>query len=259
MTSLCYVYAVQARGARLPSRVLGFRDRRLFAVSHRDLEAVVSEIEEDTLQGTEEDILRHEVVVEAVRQMGPAIPVRFGTVMRDPVAVANALGARYSTLAGDLERLGDKVELGVTILWHEPAVEDTAEEDESSGEQTPGTRYLRAKYSQYRRDAGLRDRAARLARELDGELAAHALDRRCTVLPTPRLMMRAAYLLRPPDVEAFRGAFAELKRKRSDLRFLLTGPWPPYSFVTTAEVARESGLDRLLHSVWREPRPAAQK
>jgi Gas vesicle synthesis protein GvpL/GvpF len=31
-------------------------------------------------------------------------------------------------------------------------------------------------------------------------------------------------------VDPFRAAVAELQRSHADLGFLLTGPWPPYSF-----------------------------
>jgi hypothetical protein len=258
MTSYCYVYALQARGVPRPPTIAGFHQRPLFTVPHRDLEAVVSQIERDKLRMTEANVLHHEAVVEAVRQMGPAIPVRFGTLMRDPVAVVAALDVNYPALIQDLERLGDKVELGLSVLWHAPAIEDALGEDDASGARTPGTRYLQAKLSQYRRDARFREMAGRRAQELDGALAPHALDRRCAVLPTERLMMRAAYLTRPADVKAFQDIFAELSRRHPDLRFLMTGPWPPYSFVTTRESGGGSERNRLLDGASRELRTAAQ-
>lgn len=43
-------------------------------------------------------------------------------------------------------------------------------------------------------------------------------------------LARSAYLVERGDVDAFRAAVAELQRSHADLGFLLTGPWPPYSF-----------------------------
>lgn len=43
-------------------------------------------------------------------------------------------------------------------------------------------------------------------------------------------LRRCAYLVERGGVDAFRGAVAELQRSHPDLGFLLTGPWPPYSF-----------------------------
>src|SRR5436309_4361847 len=101
MTRSCYVFAIQARGTPLPPTVLGFGNRALFAVPHLDLEAVASELDHATIEPSGENVLHHEVVVEAVRQMGPAIPVRFGTVLPDPDAIMRALGSRYALLTED--------------------------------------------------------------------------------------------------------------------------------------------------------------
>jgi hypothetical protein len=207
------------------------------------MEAVISEHDQDVPQATEENMLHHEAVVEAVRSVSPAIPVRFGTLMHDRAAVASALATRYATLVNDLECLGDKVEMGLTVLWREPAVANAGRQDEASRLQPPGTRYLQRKFSQYQHDALLRDRAEQLARELDSELAPLALETRSSVLPTRRLVMRAAYLVHPSHVKPFEGAFGEIRGKRPDLRFLLTGPWPPYSFVTTTDADRRSRPD----------------
>ena len=43
-------------------------------------------------------------------------------------------------------------------------------------------------------------------------------------------LRRCAYLVERGSVDSFRGAVAELQRSHSNVGFLLTGPWPPYSF-----------------------------
>jgi hypothetical protein len=43
-------------------------------------------------------------------------------------------------------------------------------------------------------------------------------------------LRRCAYLVERGSVGAFRDAVAKLQRSHPDLGFLLTGPWPPYSF-----------------------------
>jgi len=65
------------------------------------------------------------------------------------------------------------------------------------------------------------------------------------VLPTSHLALRAAYLLEPSRVGAFRGAFEEVRQARPYLRLLLSGPWPPYSFVTPQDTLSSVLLDRL--------------
>jgi Gas vesicle synthesis protein GvpL/GvpF len=43
-------------------------------------------------------------------------------------------------------------------------------------------------------------------------------------------LLRCSYLVEHAGVGVFRYAVAELQRSHPDLGFLLTGPWPPYSF-----------------------------
>jgi hypothetical protein len=227
-------------------------------VPWRDLAAATSPLELGALRATVEDVVRHEAIVEALRRLGPALPVRFATVLADAQALAHALAVRYDVLVADLARLGDKVELGLTVLWDPPS---TQGEEPATGSEAvreahgPGARYLQARLAAHRREAAARDRARALARELDRELSVHALERRCTILPTARLAVRAAYLLDPGRVPAFQDTFAEIRRVHPDLRFLLSGPWPPYSFVTPPEGGERSALGRGLHDAGRH-RPA---
>jgi Gas vesicle synthesis protein GvpL/GvpF len=157
-------------------------------------------------------------------------------------------------LVADLARLGDKVEFGLSVLWDPPRPQG---EEQPSGSrvareaQGPGARYLHARLAAHRREVAVRERAGALARELDRALSGHALERRCTVLPTPRLVVRAAYLLAPGHVPAFQDTFAELRRAHPDLHLLLSGPWPPYNFVTPPEGGEQSALSRGLHDAGR--------
>ncbi len=231
MTSACYVYAIVPRGAPLPVGAAA----ELSLVPWRDLAALTGRRAEDGTRVSPEAVLRHEAVVEAARRQGPALPVRFGTVFRDAEAVACALAERYEPLAADLERLGDRVELCLTVLWPAPPVEDTPAPAPSDPETSAGARYLHARAAELRREEALTERAEAVARELEQAFGALALERRVSLLPTPRVAVRTAYLLDAAAVADFRAAFQATRRARGELRLLLTGPWPPYSFVTPPE------------------------
>jgi hypothetical protein len=184
-----------------------------------------------------ESVLHHESVVEAVRKQGPALPVRFGTVFRDATSVASALAERYAPLTADLDRLGDKVELSMTALWATPP----SEEERTITAQRAGARYLQARAAEVRREEALKARARAAAEQLDQLLCGLALDQRVTLAPTPRVALRSAYLLDQAQVTDFQASFEAMRSTAAELRFLLTGPWPPYSFVTRTE---ESTTDR---------------
>ena len=265
MGSACYVYAIVRRDMPLPPRGAGGADAELALVPWRELAAVTAPMEDGGAPRTVEAVLRHEAVVEEVRRQGSALPVRFGTVFRDAAAVAAALAERYEPLAADLDRLGDKVELSLTALWASPPSGDGAasgrRQEEAPAARGAGARYLYARAAEQRRKDASKERARAVARELDAIVGGLAIERRESLLPTPRVAVRTAYLLDPARVSAFRAAVEGIRGTRGELRFLLTGPWPPYSFVrrTDAEgdAAAGGGLStlvrRLTDEMWGRP------
>lgn len=242
-----YVYAIAAPNVRLRMDVSGFGGP-LLILPYGELGAVVSrvpaaEAANVASAANAENLMRHEAVVEAVRLQGPALPVRFGTVLADGEAVSRALAAHYDALREDLLRVGDKIELGISVLWQqtdEPsgaarsdvgaAKRSAADTPDDTGR--PGLAYLRARQAEYRRTESVRERAQMIAGELDTLLRPHALACHRSMCPSERLALRDVYLLERERVDAFESAVAGLRQSHREARFLVSGPWPPYSFVT---------------------------
>jgi hypothetical protein len=195
---------------------------------------------------TMKTVLQHEAVVESLRGRYPALPVRFGTFFRSADSIASSIEEQYELLAADLVRVGDKAELSITALWAStPCADDTARHADDAMARHEGARYLRARAFDLRRDDARKERARALAQEIDDTLGTLALERRTSLVPTPRIALRVAYLLDPVNVESFRAAFDAVRGVRIDLRLLLTGPWPPYSFVRHTEDQDERRDHRL--------------
>lgn len=253
-----YVYAIVAADTQ-PQQIAG-SGGPLFIVRSGALGAVVATISEspqeervaapETSPGTSpgttaaapptRSLLRHEAIVEAICDEIPALPVRFGTTMPNAEALARALERHAETLLADLRRLGGKVEMGVIALWN-PAEQTGAPtggepsqpgEPDEPDESRPGVSYLRQRQAQYRREEATRARAQRLGHDLDDELGPHALLTRRSVCPSERMALRDAYLLERANIQAFERAFEAARRQHREARLLLSGPWPPYSFVT---------------------------
>jgi Gas vesicle synthesis protein GvpL/GvpF len=243
-----YVYAIVASDTHLPEGVAGFGSPP-HILCCRELGAVVSHMSvagmDDVRQAaTTENLLRHEQVVEAVCSRGPALPVRFSTVLPNEEAVTHALATRYDTLRADLRRIGDKIEMGITVLWPSPEAQSStpnrsaevggrADDGAVSADRRAGLAYLRSRRVEYRKAESAREHAQALARDLDAVLRPHALDCHRGLCPSERLALRDLYLMERKQVSAFEKAFDEVQRRHMEVRFLLSGPWPPYSFVTS--------------------------
>lgn len=241
MAERCYVYAIVPATAGLPEGLIGFGGQ-LQTIIWGDLGAVVSSVDASDRQDalapppSRENLLRHEAVVEAVCECSAALPVRFGTVLADSDAVSRALARHYEMLLADLARLGDKIELGVMALWRDARWSEPAHHSAGSGAR--GTAYLAARLAEHRQAEAARKRAEALAAELDAGLRPHVIESRRRLCPSERLALRDAYLAERERRGALEEAFDEVRRRHPELRLLLSGPWPPYSFVTRAEQER---------------------
>ncbi len=234
-----YIYAIAASDSRLPENVSGFGDQPRI-LPYGELCAVVSRLRTADADGivpaaTAENLLRHETAVEAVCASGEALPVRFGTVLADEEAVTGALATQYATLRNDLRRVGGKFEMGVTALWRPATAHSDAPAlgpDAAPADGRPGLAYLRARQAEHRRTESLREQARILARAVDAALRPLALECHRGLCPSERLALRDVYLLERERIGAFEGAFDEVRKQHQEVRLLLSGPWPPYSFVT---------------------------
>jgi hypothetical protein len=156
-----------------------------------------------------ESLWRHEELVEALMETRDLLPVRFGTLLADEAAVAQAVGGRSGQLAGQLERVRGAVEIAVRVA-------DRASSPLSGQTGTSGTDYMR-----------LRAESVRIARVIHDELSAVARD--STTRPGPELM-RGAYLVERGGVDDFVARVRRLQDVNPGLDLICTGPWPPYSF-----------------------------
>ena len=145
-----------------------------------------------------------EALLERLMEDRDLLPMRFGTVVADERAAAEAIAPRSAALAAALERVRGAVELSVRAIAHRPEAP------------ADGGEYLRERVA-----------AERVARALHEPLAALARD--SAVLDGPEAL-RAAYLVDRGEVGAFVERFCALQREHRELAIVCTGPWPPYSF-----------------------------
>jgi hypothetical protein len=205
-----------------------------YSVVYQNVAAVVSALNTSHLPPAETNVLRHEAVVEALMADRTVLPARFGTFLKDYAALRSVIVLYYACLVTNLQRLCGRVEIGVQVLWDEGQVQSTDRPDASHPHQTPvnGRAYMLGKLKVEQRNSAWRQQAETLAAELHLPLARLAVENTQQVLATPRLLLRASYLISREQVTVFRQEIENLRPAYPKLRFLCTGPWPPYSFVT---------------------------
>ena len=217
---MIYLYAIAEELDGLPE-VPGVDGTPLARRSLEGLDLVVSEHEGREIAASEEAVLAHAHVVEGLVERSAALlPARFGRGFSDEAALREAIAGRAASLREALAQVRGCIEVGVRVLAAEPAPPPAAAE---SGRAYMETRLARSEETE------------RLARELHEPLAALARAATRTVGATPRLLLSGAYLVEPGELDAFRSRVGELEAAHTELTFVTTGPWPPYSFAPGGE------------------------
>ncbi len=192
----------------------------LRAVPADGLAAVCAPAERE--DATVDALWRHEETVEALMEDRDLLPVRYGTRLEDEAAAARAIDERREELVAALERVRGAVELSLRVIAAEREEGDARRP--ANRAELSGAEYIRAKARLVaRHEAGVRT----LHEPLD------ALARESVVRPPrpPSELLRGAYLVDRSAVGSFTALVARAQQASPELRLLLTGPWPPYSFV----------------------------
>jgi hypothetical protein len=159
-------------------------------------------------------VLRHHAVVEA---LGDCLPARFGTLVDDEASLVEMLRARQQELLARLDSVAGRRELAVTGLW-------TAAEPVESTEGGPGRRFMEQRRARARRA----EDARRIAEELASAAGVSDQDARHMLTPSVGVAFSSALLVPAEDAAEIK---SRLEQSRpSDVRILVHGPWPPYTF-----------------------------
>jgi hypothetical protein len=237
-----YVYGVVS--ASTQPEGTGIRSRPVELVPEGEVAALVSAVPADEFGEAslrerlndrawlERTAREHEEALEGVLERTAVIPFRLCTVYERREHVSEFLSAHGPALADLLRRLDGRVELGVKAYFA-PAAQER-EEAQS------GREYLLRRQRE-RQEA---EEAARFksecARESHEALAAAAEDARANPPQPPELsgrtdemLLNGAYLVRRDDGR-LADAVAELESRYGPrgMTYEVTGPWPPYNFVS---------------------------
>ena len=172
---------------------------------------------------TRGDLLAHHDLVSAIFARAQAIlPARFPTIFDSVDAVTDRLRAQEVDLKSQLDRVRGRCELALTILWttaDEPTVTVAAE--------TPGRNYLEQRQLAFAGSDRRRARARELADEVERLARPNLVTVRHSIIPSERVALSSALLVPRSHAVEVR---ARLVRTEQDVRILVNGPWPPYTF-----------------------------
>ncbi len=201
---------------------MGLRGQPLIVVRHADLAAYASSFGAPAENFGRADLIAHHEIISRLAAEMDVLPARFPTWLADEEALRRELDRRRGDLGEALARVRGRVELAVTAIWTEAPGELPLPEAT-----TPGRKYLLGRQQAFSGSDKRRARARALAHETERLTGDDLVEVRHQVCPSATVALSSAVLVPRANAEAVK---IRLARGERDVRILINGPWPPYTF-----------------------------
>ena len=175
-------------------------------------------------------IREHDLVIRAALESGHTpVPIRFGQVAGSDDDVAAHLASR--DYRPDLERIAGCIEFGIRVLDPEAHDAEPVQPLELEGAASgPGATHMKMLAARMQALERTRARSLDAARALDAELSRWVRETRIAPSDKPA-GATVAHLVQTGAADTYVARARELSHVHPPLRIVVTGPWPPYSFV----------------------------
>jgi len=235
-----YVYCIIQSESPLTFGPLGIGHdpAEVHTVHFKNLAAVVSATPMVVHDPTRENVLAHQRVNETVMLQHTVLPMSFGTVFKTTNDIVELLRSAYDAFTDVLQKMRDKVEFGLKVLWdRDQIIREIEEQDEDIrrlkneiSTQKGSTYFARMQYGRMI-DAALQARSEQYVDDIFRSLRDVAVASRSNKPIGDRMIMNAAFLVSRDREQAFDARVKEIGQRHDKLTFKYTGPWPPYNFV----------------------------
>jgi hypothetical protein len=235
-----YVYCIIRANVPLRFGAIGMDEQwaDVYTINYKDMAAVVSDVPIVPLDSTRENVLAHERVNETVMRDHTVIPMSFGTIFKTREDIVELLRSAYDAFADVLNKMQDKLEFGLKVLWDRDEIVRAIEQEDEDihrlkseiSSQRGSTYFARMQYGRLI-DAALQQRSERYVAEFLQRLRDVSVASRVNRAIGDKMIMNAAFLVQRDQEQTFDRRIKEIASHFDKLTFKYTGPWPPYNFV----------------------------
>ena len=237
-----YIYCIirSSKAVSFGNIGIGGRGDEVKTLGYDDIHAVVSLVPLMKYETSRENMMAHELVIERVMKYYAVLPLRFATVMNDESDVRQLLKGKYERFVEELERVENKVELGVKAIAKKDVVFEEillknndirVLKEKIEGLPYEKTYYDRLAIGQMVENA-LEDEKKKYRKIILEALEPVALEMRENKKFGDRMIVNASFFVDKEREGQFDDCVNELGEQYGDkIIFKYVGGIPPYSFV----------------------------
>lgn len=220
-----YVYCLAETIEALTAPVVGISGENVELVKVQDFSLLVSRFTGESAPVTRENVMTHDNVVRSVLNETTPLPFRFGSVVTEQ-QLDSYLNTHRADLKAKLAQVRGCVEMSVKIILNT----DQNKMTESGIGDGPGTRFLEEKRREILGGERRSEEAKEVATWLNEQVGTYVRQEELSLCPTEKLIVAAAHLVSRDQLAEYRDRLADARKTRPELHFLVSGPWPPYTF-----------------------------
>jgi len=222
-----YPYCFAAGIDRLNSTIPGVSGARVRLIKIEDIVAVVSFCRAKLVPVTRKNALAHAAAVHSVFRQTTPLPFRFGTLVTEE-ELRSYVKTHRQALKAQLAHVRGCAEMNVRVSGPRPDAPPALVPAQPIG---PGTRFLMEKRKEFRGEEWRTAQKAELSGWLAEKLGKLIRDENINMVPAERAVLaRVDHLVEWGNVPEYRERMATAIAERPETRFMVSGPWPPYSF-----------------------------
>jgi len=220
----------------------GVSGNGLYAVTFNEIAAVVSDIGNIDFITDKSVAIEYAGVIEALYQQFTLIPMRFGSIMGSTCPIIRMLERNYSEIQKNLQKVDNKFEFGLKVICNSETLKTELQSITAKDTSTVTITSSETKNSIYRDYVNKKLQEHRLEDLLLGYVDSvitditRNLDRLNAInkfkrMLTASIMVDSVFLLDKWRKDDLIEAVGDIQDHYPRLKFVMTGPWPPYNFV----------------------------
>ncbi|MEI6276428.1 MAG: GvpL/GvpF family gas vesicle protein [Prolixibacteraceae bacterium] len=229
-------FQLQLKGMR------GILGEDLQIIAFQEIAAVVSRTNRADLANVKSEAIAFAQVVENISTIFTLLPMRYGSLMDSEEAVVGMLENNYSDIDQNLRKVENKHEFGLKVMCdteklkinlqsRSESVGKPLQKSDPESEDSVFREYINRKLSTHRIEEMVLHYVDAIIAEFSGFLIFLEADKKIKKMTTATTIIDAVFLLKKDNKQGLVKAIHEMQNKYPEMNFILTGPWPPYSFI----------------------------
>jgi hypothetical protein len=222
--------------------IKGIANVALTAVYLNGIAAVVGENTKSELISDKANAIEFAGVIEKLSQRFTLLPMRYGSFMESTAAISLMLERNYQEIVQNLHKVEGKYEFGLKVFCDSEKLKARILLETQAGtESLPNTStevknsvfrdYVNAKLKVHRREELMISYVDSVIAGINTQLTLLQSEHKFKKMASASILIDSIFLLDKGKKGELIDAIKILQSQYIGLDFVLTGPWPPYSFV----------------------------